>query len=324
MWTPKRFYSQNFEDLYLWRVFKDVGCGTYIDVGTNNPLSSSVSRIFFEQGWRGIHVEPNPLLFESIRMHRPNGDNFQLAVSSPEKVGIQPFYIYSDQGDGLSSLKQPSSWRDSTTTGHIRKMDVEVRTLKSLVDSLGLDSIDFIKFDVEGEEYEALRGLSLEHLSSLQYPKILLFEITVPLTPFPAPHRELIYKYLLDFGYHRIFCDGLNDYYCLESYLDQAAVISFPPNVFDGFGIECSKYFDLHENLSHSKSEVQRLNRQVELQEAEISRIKRNNDLTILQLIQVQEELQECFDESNKKSDLLNASSALQLRLATYLSNLET
>ena len=53
-------YAQNFEDVMLWRVLADATPGFYIDIGAQHPLVDSVSRAFYDQGWRGIHVEPTP------------------------------------------------------------------------------------------------------------------------------------------------------------------------------------------------------------------------------------------------------------------------
>ena len=51
-------YSQNFEDVMLWRALKDVENGFYIDVGANHPAIDSVTKLFYENGWSGINIEP--------------------------------------------------------------------------------------------------------------------------------------------------------------------------------------------------------------------------------------------------------------------------
>ena len=53
-------YAQNFEDIMLYRALKHVQSGFYIDIGAYDPVIHSVSLAFYERGWRGIHVEPNP------------------------------------------------------------------------------------------------------------------------------------------------------------------------------------------------------------------------------------------------------------------------
>src|SRR3954451_14572299 len=52
-------YAQNFEDVMLARALAHVRDGFYIDLGAQHPTVDSVSRAFYELGWRGVHVEPN-------------------------------------------------------------------------------------------------------------------------------------------------------------------------------------------------------------------------------------------------------------------------
>ena len=51
-------YAQNFEDVILWRAFKNLQNGFYVDVGANDPINDSVTQAFYEKGWRGINIEP--------------------------------------------------------------------------------------------------------------------------------------------------------------------------------------------------------------------------------------------------------------------------
>ena len=57
-------YAQNFEDVLLWRALKQVRNGFYIDIGAQHPEHDSVSKLFYDHGWRGVHVEPTPRIAE--------------------------------------------------------------------------------------------------------------------------------------------------------------------------------------------------------------------------------------------------------------------
>ena len=54
------YYSQYYEDYILAYVFKDHEHGFYVDVGANDPIVHSVTKHFYQLGWRGINVEPHP------------------------------------------------------------------------------------------------------------------------------------------------------------------------------------------------------------------------------------------------------------------------
>src|SRR5436309_2488004 len=55
-------YSQNLEDYHLSLAFAGQASGPYIDVGAGHPIADNVSFWFYERGWHGIVVEPQPEL----------------------------------------------------------------------------------------------------------------------------------------------------------------------------------------------------------------------------------------------------------------------
>ena len=101
MWKPKKLYSQNFEDLYLWRIFNEKIKGFYIDVGAQEHEADSVTKIFYDQGWTGINIEPSPSLFKELKKNRENDIN--LSVAAFNKSSIQKFNKYGSTG--LGSIK---------------------------------------------------------------------------------------------------------------------------------------------------------------------------------------------------------------------------
>ena len=68
-------YAQNFEDVILWRAFKDVNCGRYVDVGAFHPEIDSVTKWFYDQGWSGINIEPVPESFDALNAARSRDQN---------------------------------------------------------------------------------------------------------------------------------------------------------------------------------------------------------------------------------------------------------
>ncbi len=74
-------YAQNFEDVMLFRALEGIKKGFYIDVGAQDPVLDSVTKAFYERGWRGINVEPVEQWFKKLVADRPEDFNLQLAVS---------------------------------------------------------------------------------------------------------------------------------------------------------------------------------------------------------------------------------------------------
>src|SRR5512139_3094802 len=54
------FHGEYYEDYVLSSVLDGVASGTYIDVGANDPVENNVTFLFYERGWHGILIEPNP------------------------------------------------------------------------------------------------------------------------------------------------------------------------------------------------------------------------------------------------------------------------
>ena len=75
-------YAQNLEDVILYRTLKNVECGFYIDVGAQHPVIDSVTNAFYECGWHGINVEPNPEYFQLLQKNRSKDINLNMAVGA--------------------------------------------------------------------------------------------------------------------------------------------------------------------------------------------------------------------------------------------------
>src|SRR3984957_17513690 len=84
---PFESFAHNDEDVVLWRALAGAGVdnGRYIDVGgngANRPTDVSVSRAFYDRGWRGIVIEPVPGFAESLRRQRPDDIVIEAVVTS--------------------------------------------------------------------------------------------------------------------------------------------------------------------------------------------------------------------------------------------------
>ena len=74
-------YAQNYEDVILWRAFRNTEAGHYIDIGAHDPVVDSVSFAFYQAGWRGMHVEPTPTYAAKLREARPDEIVIEAAVA---------------------------------------------------------------------------------------------------------------------------------------------------------------------------------------------------------------------------------------------------
>ena len=75
-------YAQNAEDVVLERAFADVEEGFYVDVGASAPVDDSVTFHFYERGWHGVNVEPDPDDYERLVARASRDVNLRAAVGS--------------------------------------------------------------------------------------------------------------------------------------------------------------------------------------------------------------------------------------------------
>ncbi len=77
-------YSQNGEDVVLWRALRGITDGRYVDVGANDPFNDSVTMAFYSHGWSGITVEPDPGFAPLLRQHRPRDRVIEAAITTTD------------------------------------------------------------------------------------------------------------------------------------------------------------------------------------------------------------------------------------------------
>lgn len=221
-------FSQNFEDLMLWRALKGVERGTWIDVGAAHPVIDSVTKAFSLRGWTGLNLEPNPVMFTALSQDRPNDVNLQIAVSNVE--GQLTFYEFAESGWATLDSNVAECHLHS---GHAyRESQVPVMRLDDVLTKLVTINgpIHFLKIDVEGHELSVLSGIDLNKWR----PWLVMVEATFPNSTKLTHH--LWEHILLESSYTPVYFDGLNRIYCHSDKLEQfKPAFSVPPNPFDNY-----------------------------------------------------------------------------------------
>jgi len=220
-------YAQNCEDVILWRALKHVKNGFYIDVGAAWPEKHSVTKAFYDRGWWGINIEPNPTLFTSLSNQRGRDINLQVAVGvSDGEVMIS--YI---DGTGLSTLDNSIANLHKLSGHNVISAMINTQSLGRIFLSnvpFGQD-IHFLKIDIEGSEKQAI----LSNNWTTYRPWIVLVEATLPMSQQES--FEEWEPILLGADYVFSYADGLNRFYVAkeQSYLINS--FKYPPNIFDDF-----------------------------------------------------------------------------------------
>jgi len=220
-------YAQNFEDVMVARLFDAGYRGLYVDIGAAHPDFLSVTRHFYDQGWSGINVEPTFRFYPLLCEARPRDVNLQCAIGNSS--GLATFYEIPKVAEN-STLEPAVADRLAATELTATPHEVEVVRLVDICDThVKGRTIDFMKIDVEGGELGVLQSGDWERFR----PRLLIVEATV--VNSKEENWQIWEPILTEANYHKVWFDGLNNFYLREEDLELRHAFRLPPNVNDGF-----------------------------------------------------------------------------------------
>lgn len=206
-------YAQNGEDVVLARGFAEQTHGFYVDVGACDATKHSVTKHFYDRGWRGLNLEPDAELFAAIAAQRPHDRNLQLAVGRTRETRT----LYTFAGTGWSTFVR------EVAEAHGRAYTEQRVETAPLREILGDERIDFMKIDVEGAEAEVLASIDFARTR----PRVLLIEAVLP--DGTRAHLPSLP------GYVETLFDGLNRFFVAEEERVLIERLSYPACVRDAF-----------------------------------------------------------------------------------------
>jgi FkbM family methyltransferase len=157
VWVASTIHEENVNKYF------SLSSGTFVDVGANiGKYTIKIARQLKDKG-KAIAIEPEPSNFQVLKKNivlnnLKNVNAFNLACSS--HAGKSAFYL-NDSGTGSHSLIKKTN----------KNISVNLCKLDSLLSSLKIKKVDFIKIDVEGAELDVIAGAK-NTLKS--FPKIIV------------------------------------------------------------------------------------------------------------------------------------------------------
>lgn len=173
-----------------------------LDIGAHIGLFSVIAAKWSGAGAKIYAFEPAPsthrVLERTIRMNRLEAQIIPVNSAMGLHTGTIDFFVSDNEADNSNSLVPYKSDRP------LRRIPVKLDSVDHFVSEHAIGKVDFIKMDVEGAEYDTLRGAL--QLMARDRPVVIL-----AIHPEPILNRndslEDIYAVLEQLPYH-ILLDG--------------------------------------------------------------------------------------------------------------------
>src|SRR6266853_928889 len=191
----QRSYGEFQQDLWVaLAVGRGKRNGYYVDVGSGNGQENSNTYLLDQMGWKGICIDPFPK-----NMQRRTCQVFRQPVFS--ESGKKVLFRAAGVLGGIES--DLGKYRDQLSDAPL--VEFVTATLDEILEKAKAPKwIDYMNIDVEGAEFDALRGLSLDRY------EVGSFTIE---HNFETEKREKIRRLLEAKGYVRVRSWEVDDWY---------------------------------------------------------------------------------------------------------------
>jgi len=190
---PSDYEQENFS--FLKRICSDGA--VVLDIGAHIGLFSAIAAKITGDSGKVFAFEPAPktlpVLYQTIRINQLGSVVSPINQAMGKDTGKITFFISDEEADNSNSLV--SYKEDRKLNG----VEVAVNTIDHFVISKLLNRVDFIKIDVEGAEYDTLRG-GIEVFKKLR-PCFILAIHPEPIAK-KGDKLEDIYDLLQQLGYN--------------------------------------------------------------------------------------------------------------------------
>lgn len=253
----KVYYAQNREDIILSAFFDEDEKGFYVDVGANDPDVDSVTKLFYLKGWSGINIEPIKRLHAKLEQERPRDTNLNVGAGEKKSKSLFREYVRAEGLSTFSTAMKEEYDELSEEPKPYSEYEVDILPLRLIFEKAKVKDIQFMKVDVEGYEYEVLKGNNWE----LYRPEVICIE--------SAHIKKDWHDLLKKEGYEQAFNDGLNDYFVDKHKQQRLARFSYIQTVLPEPVVPVALHNDIKKTYKKALEQQYELTR-LELRVAEL------------------------------------------------------
>jgi len=153
-----KFYSQFGEDEFIFKNKLLPEKGFFVDVGAASPDFNSNTYFFEKRGWDGLCIDADPK-----QIHKMRGKRKQVMHGAVLDYDGKTKIDFHRLGDLTRVSKNGAD-------------EVHCFKLETVFDIRGIEKVDYLSIDVEGQELAVLKGLPAMTLENA--PKVIVIEYT--------------------------------------------------------------------------------------------------------------------------------------------------
>lgn len=164
------YRGQLLQDRFVDDFYKQRRNGIYLDIGAHN--GKDLSNTYFlehSRDWSGILIEPIDEEFEKLKSCRGEKNRFfKTAVSDYDGQSVFRKIVGDEKAPNMLSgllenihpiQLQRIQKETFETNSKVYDVDIQVRTLQSILDECEMFEFDFCSLDVEGSELPILKSI---------------------------------------------------------------------------------------------------------------------------------------------------------------------
>jgi hypothetical protein len=161
----KQSYSQNGEDLLVACLmdYIQVKAPSYLDIGAADPIRINNTYLFYQMGWRGVLVEPNPACCRRLGSQRPRDTVLNAGIGISDRKQADYYMISGKGGEDLNTFSKDMAESYPAKTRGRHKIEKVIPMPLLPINQVFLehfsDGLGFMSIDTEGLDMKILETL---------------------------------------------------------------------------------------------------------------------------------------------------------------------
>lgn len=161
-------YSQNKEEEVILDYFGFLK-GVFLDIGANDGVTFSNTKMLSERGWGGVLVEPSPKAYARLKdiYKGINGVyTYPFAIGNHNGTAVlnESSSLINPHDVALVSTLKPEEMDRFKSITQYTPVEVKVFRWKTFLNRLKYKTFDFISIDAEGLDLDILRQIDLSNV----------------------------------------------------------------------------------------------------------------------------------------------------------------